>query len=510
MHWPVLPVLLPLLGGALLLLLRPAGLRVQRVASLLLALAGVVLAMLCMDQALYGQRLVYAPGNWPAPFGIVMVLDQPAAVMVLLTAVLGLGALWYAVLMRVDEAGPHFHVLFQMQLCGLNGAFLTGDAFNLFVFFEMMLLASYSLLLHGGGARRTVAGLHYVVVNLAGSTVFLLALGVFYGTLGTLNLADMALQVAQLPQQDRGLVMAAGLLLLVVFGLKAALFPLYLWLPAAYERTSAPVAALFAIMTKLGIYAIVRVHGTVFGSGAGDLAYFYATWVMVAGLVTVVLAGLGATAAPNLRKQVAYTVLGSVGLLLVATGLHTTMALAAALYYLVHSTLLAAGWFLLADVIRRGRGPTHGDDLHEGMRMARDRVVGVMFIFGAVATVGLPPLSGFFGKVWVLQAATGHAWQWVIWAVVLLGGMLLLLALVRSGSVLFYQARAVPDTQVVGETPSGWALVLVVGLWLALPLLVVFAWPASEVLAQAANQWQDVAGYQQAVLAPAATSGGDR
>ena len=233
MHLPILPILLPLLAGIVLLLLRPLGVKVQRMVSFGAGFALLMLAVLLFDASLSGQRQVYALGNWSAPFGIVLVFDQLAALMLLVTAVLAVGALWYAIVTETDAQGRHFHVLFQMQLFGLNGAFLTGDAFNLFVFFEVLLLASYSLLLHGGGAKRTVAGLHYVVVNLVGSTVFLFALGALYGALGTLNIADMAVKVAALPAEREGLVMAAGLLLLVVFGLKAALFPLYLWLPAA-------------------------------------------------------------------------------------------------------------------------------------------------------------------------------------------------------------------------------------------------------------------------------------
>lgn len=503
-HLPILPILLPLLAAVVLLLLRPLGLQVQRLVSYVATFALLLLAVWLFAVALQGQQQVYALGHWRAPFGIVLVLDQLAALMVLLTAILAVGALWYALVSATDAQGSHFHVLFQLQLFGLNGAFLTGDAFNLFVFFEVLLLASYSLLLHGGGKQRTVAGLHYVVVNLVGSTLFLFALGALYGALGTLNIADMAAKVAALPAERSGLVMAAGLLLLVVFGLKAALFPLYLWLPAAYAHTSAPVAALFAIMTKVGIYAIVRVHGTVFGAEAGDLAYFYAPWLLGLGLLTLVMAALGVLAAFHVREQVAYLVLASVATLLISVGLHSSTGLAATLYYLVHSTLLAGALFLLVDVIVQGRG-AYGDRLDPGLRLPQHRLLGGLFFFAAIAALGLPPLSGFLGKLWILQAALAHPWWWLVLAVVLLSSVMLLIALARSGSVLFYQVKAQADAAdpVLPATIPVLGLRLVAVLWLLLAalLLVIFAHPISSIMQQIATQTLDIQAYQAAVFA---------
>ncbi|MGC8732477.1 MAG: proton-conducting transporter membrane subunit, partial [Halothiobacillaceae bacterium] len=289
----VWPVLLPLIAGFVLLFAAAGGLRLQRIINLVAVLSVTGLALALIGVATDGVHRVYALGNWVPPFGIVLVLDRLSALMVGLTMLLALASLVYAIATDVDTRGPHFHVLFQLQLFGLNGAFLTGDVFNLFVFFEVLLLASYGLLLHGGGRLRTKAGLHYVVINLVGSTLFLFAVGALYGVLGSLNLADMANRVAAAPAENHGLIAGAGLLLLVVFGIKAAAFPLYLWLPAAYAQTSAPIAALFAIMTKVGIYAIVRMHGTLFGDEAGALAGLITPWLQVAGWITLGLAALG-------------------------------------------------------------------------------------------------------------------------------------------------------------------------------------------------------------------------
>ena len=298
MHLPILPVVLPLIAGIVLLALRNAPLRLQRGVSLVAVLALIPLAIAMIQAAADGTHLVYALGNWVAPYGIVLVVDRLAAWMLLTTALLAVFALLYAI-QGSDQNGRHFHVLFQLQLFGLNGAFLTGDLFNLFVFFEILLLASYGLLLHGGGRQRVKAGLHYVVINLVGSTLFLFAVGTLYGVAGTLNMADLAVKLAATPAEHAALVQSAALLLFGVFALKAALLPLYLWLPAAYAHTSAPVAALFAIMTKVGAYSILRVYSLMAGD-TGPLANLLDAWLAPLALATLTLGMLGAVASTTL------------------------------------------------------------------------------------------------------------------------------------------------------------------------------------------------------------------
>ncbi|MGD2021188.1 MAG: monovalent cation/H+ antiporter subunit D, partial [Thiohalocapsa sp.] len=367
-----------------------------------------------------------------------LVADRLSVWMLLITALLACGALFYAV-QGTDSGSRHFHPLFQLQIFGLNGAFLTGDVFNLFVFFEVLLLASYGLLLHGGGPARVRAGLHFVVLNLAGSTLFLFAVGTLYGIHGTLNMADLAVKVAQTAPEDVGIVRAAGLLLFTVFALKAALVPLYLWLPAAYAATSAPVAALFAIMTKVGAYAILRVETLIFGDAAGPLAHLIEPVLLPLALLTIVVAVLGVLAARGLRRQTAYLVVLSIGTLLTAFALGSRQGIAAGLYYLPHSTFAAAALFLLADIIARGRGDL-GDRLDPGPAVPAAALVGALFFVLAVLIAGLPPLSGFLGKWMLLQAALETPGMLWIYAVVLTAGLLSIVALARSGSLLFYRA----------------------------------------------------------------------
>lgn len=497
----ILPILLPLLSGLLLLTIRRLGISTQRVTGLILTGTLVVLGIKTLLLAHSGETLVYNLGNWPAPFGIVIVLDRLSAMMILLTSVLAFAALSYAAVSRTDEKGPHFHVLIQLQLFGLNGAFLTGDVFNLFVFFEVLLLASYGLLLHGSGPHRTRAGLHYVVINLIGSTLFLFAVGTLYGSLGTLNIADMAQKIANAPAERSGLIAAAGLLLLVVFGLKAAVFPLYLWLPQAYANTSAPVAAFFAIMTKVGIYAIIRVHGTLFGGQAGDLAWVHIPWLLTGGLITLVLAAFGVVAARGLREQVSYIVLASVATLLVSIGLNQPKALAAGLYYLLHSTLLAAAFFILADLIMRSRGVA-SDGFENPSPIQNRNWLGIGFFLAAVALAGLPPFSGFIGKIMILDTALNHPWRWGILVSVLSASLLILVALVRSGSFLFYRPQELkpveaPEVEVSIPGKSLW----IVGSLLAVaPLLVIFAGHVMAFTTETVTQLQQVPVYIEAVM----------
>ena len=448
----IAPLLVPLLAGILLLLFRARELRGRRAFSRVAVAVQIGLALGLMVATHRGEILTHSLGDWPAPFGIVLVADRLAAWMLLITSLVAGFALWQAC-QGLDRAGRHFHVLFQLQLFGLNGAFLTGDLFNLFVFFEVLLLASYGLVLHGGGPARTRAGLHYVVVNLAGSALFLIAAGLIYGLFGTLNLAHLAQLLTAVPVANLGPARAALLLLLGVFALKAALLPLYLWLPATYASAIAPVAALFAIMTKVGAYAILRVATLLLGDQAGGhLAGLYEGWLLPLALATLVVGMLGALAAQSLGRQAAYLVIASVGTLMIAFGLGGREALAAGLYYLPHSTLAAAALFLLTGVIAAGRGPV-GDRFHPGPDLPHAPLVGALFFLCAILLAGLPPLSGFLGKFLLLRAALDHpGWPWIL-ATILMAGLLGLIALARSGSLLFFRSAAVAREEAATREP---------------------------------------------------------
>lgn len=491
-HWLVIPIVLPLLAAALLLFVervRPAW---QAPVSLAVTFALAVVAFRLVAFADTEQVGVYLLGNWQAPFGIVLVLDRLAAMMLALTAVISLASL--AAAWRLAGRGPHFHVFFQIQLAGLNGAFLTGDVFNLFVFFEVLLIASYALLLHNAGGRALRAGLHYVVINLIGALLFLIAASLLYGVAGTLNFADLAVRLPALPEWDAGLARAAALLLLVVFGVKAALLPLGFWLPETYGSAPGPVAALFAIMTKVGIYAIVRVLFTVFGGDDGLMAQWGQPVLFALGTATIVFGAFGALATKRLIALIAYLVLISSGTLIAASTLGPA-ALGGALYYLVHTTLTVASLFLIAHSIADQRGP-RADRFGSGPPVTQPVLLGLVFLISAVGAAGLPPLSGFIGKVLMLQGAgTAPIAAW-FWACVLGSGLLATFVLARAGGSLFWKTHgtAVGSPMHVGDR-TALAVLAVAGLF-----WIVGAGSAAQFTTATAQQLSQPRIYSDAVL----------
>ncbi|MBB5416093.1 monovalent cation/H+ antiporter subunit D [Paraburkholderia atlantica] len=355
-HVLLLPILIPLFSAGVIVALPLRAKRLQRALNALAIIALLPVACLLMARAAQGEIASYALGAWPAPFGIVLELDRLGALMLVLTAVLAVCCL-LGTSSEDARRGRYFRALFQFELMGLNGAFLAGDLFNLFVFFELLLIASYALLLHGGGARRVRNGLHYLLLNLVGSSFFLAAIGVLYGVTGTLNMVDMGERLARLGPETLPLAQFAGATLMLVFGLKAAVFPMSFWLPQAYRSAIGPVAALFAIMTKVGIYAMLRCDALVFGAAGGVLDAFMHQWAWWLAIATIVFGALGALAVSSLKTTTGYLVLVSVGLLIAAIAQQTPLAWSALLYYLISTTLCTGALFLLADTLEPEPAP---------------------------------------------------------------------------------------------------------------------------------------------------------
>ncbi len=498
-HWIILPILLPAVVAAVALLGLRRTLRLGRAMALGSCLCLLATSIMLLAEANTGAVQSYEVGDWRAPFGIVLVLDRLSALMLVLTSALATLVLIHVIATDLDRRGWHFHPLFQFQLLGLNGAFLTGDLFNLFVFFEIMLIASYGLMLHGQGAERLKAGLQYVIVNLVGSTLFLVAIGLLYGVTGTLNMADLAVRIGQLPEADQGIARAGGLLLLAVFGLKAALLPLHLWLPRTYASTSAPVAALFAILTKVGVYSIIRVFFLAFGGEADAFAFLARPWMLPAALLTITVGFVGLLSAASLRELAAYGVIGSTGTLLTAISLFEREALAAGLYYLPHSTLAGALLFLVADLIIRRRGEW-SDRLETGPRFPGMEPTGAVFLLGANALAGLPPLSGFIGKLLILTATAGEAAAPWIWSVILGTTLLAMLGLARAGSLLFWKSTEMVDPRLTGRharTEDYFAPCLLLVL---LAGLTIFALPVTRFMEATSAQLSEPRIYVEAVL----------
>ena len=481
-HWIIAPVVLPAILGALILMFAKS-LAWQRAYSLAGTFTLWVLACALLTFATLHGPEAYRLGNWPAPFGIVLMLDRLSALMVWITATLALITQIYAVFSGWDGKGQHFHSLWQFQLMGLCGAFLTADAFNMFVFFEVLLIASYGLMVHGGGSVRTRAAVQFVAINLVGSTLFLFALATIYAVTGTLNMADLAVKLTALPDGDAGLVRAACVLLMLVFAIKGALVPVQFWLPGTYAAAPGVVAALFAVMTKVGAYAVLRFGTLVFPASLPVTGGLVGDLLLPAALITLIIGAGGVLGASSLPRMVAFAAIASMGTLFIAIAGFTPASTAAALYYALHSTFATAAMFLIADLVatHRGRLTLTGG----GMPMAG--IVAALFFVSAIAMAGMPPLSGFIGKLLVLQAMRDHAA--LVWPVVLVTSLITIVGFGRAGSSLFWK------TEGQGTHPTPLTLAPPILLLALLAMLTAFGGPVTDWTIQTAAYLHNPAAY---------------
>jgi multicomponent K+:H+ antiporter subunit D len=510
-HLSILPIVLPLAAGALLVLIEDrhhtAKLVIDLVATLLLLAVALALLIRTGDDA--ASVTTYRLGDWPAPFGIVLVADRLSALMVVLTSVLAVTSLVFSAA-RWHRAGPHFHSIFQLLLMGLNGAFLTGDLFNLFVFFEVLLAASYGLLLHGSGAARVKAGLQYIAINLATSSLFLIGVSLIYGVTGTLNMADLAVRIPLVPEADRMLLEAGAAILGLAFLVKAGMWPLGLWLPTAYSAASPPVAAMFAIMSKVGIYVVLRLSLLLFGEGAGASAHFGDEWLFYGGLATIAFGTIGVLSSREMSRLAGFSVLVSSGTLLAIIAYENAGVTAGALYYLVNSTLALSCFFLIVDVTERGRSAeasilavtleAFGDDeepVHEeeiGIATPRAlTVLGMAFTCCALLIAGMPPFSGFVAKFAMITAVFNldglgtptviSAGSWGLVTLLIVSGLGSMIALLRMGINTFWVTfdGDVPRIRSIEMLP----ILLLLSLCLLLTLLAGPAMSYMEATAQA-------------------------
>jgi multicomponent K+:H+ antiporter subunit D len=533
-HLVAVPILLPLLTAALMMLLGERRRRTKSALSVVSGLAGLLAALALLRWVNApdtgdgpGSIGIYLPGNWQAPFGIVLVADRLSSMMVALTGVVAFAASIYST-SRWDRAGVHFHPLLQLQLMGLNGAFLTGDLFNLFVFFEVMLAASYGLLLHGSGRLRVQAGLHYIAINLAASALFLVGAALLYGVTGTLNMADLGMRIAQLDAGDRGLVHAAAAILATAFFAKAGAWPLNFWLVPAYSAAVSPVGAVFALLTKLGVYTLLRLWTVLFAPDTGASAGFGQSVLIAIGLATLFAGALGIVGTQRLSNLAGFSVLVSAGTLIAAIGLGETAVWAGALYYLLSSTLAVSAFFLLVDMIERWRNAGlsvapheqagNAPFLAEDLRVVDDvnlddeaqalygraipagvAFLGLSFIGCTLLLAGLPPLSGFVGKFAMLSGAfvtSGTSVPaWIFLALLLASGFLALIALSRTGIRHFW-------TQPHPVMPALPALEVlpVAGLLAACLALTVWAGPVMRHAIATAEGLRTPTAYRKAVM----------
>lgn len=529
-----LAVLIPFLGAALNFVIVHRN-RLQRTVTVgAMALTLVLDAVMLADVWNQGPQAVHL-GGWAAPYGIVMVVDQLSALMLVVSVVVSLAVLVYAVSEGVaggDDEGPIsiFYPTFLLLVAGVSNAFLAGDLFNLYVGFEILLTASYVLLTMGGTAQRIRAGVTYVVVSVISSILFLITLGMIYGATGTVNMADLSVKLADLPQ---GTQLQLHLMLLIAFGVKAAVFPLSFWLPDSYPTASAPVTAVFAgLLTKVGVYSIIRTETLLFPDRQINGLLM---WVA---LLTMLVGILGALAQIDIKRMLSFTLISHIGYMIFGIAVGTPQALAAVVYYIAHHIVIQTSLFLVAGLIERRGGSTNVDRLAGMLRISP--LLGVLYLIPALNLGGIPPFSGFLGKVGLLEAgiASGTWLDYLLVGVSVLVSLLTLLALIRVWNRVFLrrvedaeypdpvlrattaQGHHPRNSRVVtgnpGSTLSGGSEVVLlprtmVGATTALVAvgvaLTVFAGPLFDLAGSAADNMAHPDRYVEAVLAPVGEGG---
>jgi multicomponent Na+:H+ antiporter subunit D len=497
-----LPVIMPLLiplSTAILSLLPWKSPQIGRVLStagalLLLADAAWLLAIVWRD----GIQ-VSAIGNWPAPMGIIFVADLFSAIMVLITGVMGFAVTLYS-LVTIGPGRESFgyYPLLHFLLLGVCGAFLTGDLFNLYVWFEVMLMASFVLLALGGERPQMEGAIKYVTLNLIASAIFLAAVGLLYGAVGTLNMADLAQKLREPEAAD--FITTISMLFLVAFGIKAGIFPLFFWLPASYHTPPVAVSAIFAaLLTKVGVYAMIRVFTLIF---VHDIGYTHFVILILAGF-TMVTGVFGAIAQNEVRRLLSFHIISQIGYMIMGLGLYTPLALAGSIYYIIHNILAKTNLFLISGVAHFLHGIYELKKL--GGLYERTPLLAALFLISALSLAGVPPLSGFFGKLTLAQAGIERE-QYAIVAIALGVGLLTLFSMTKIWLEAFWKAPPPSSPEVAAakplRSPTTYYLLLVPVVLLAL-MTVVLGLGAEAMLVlslRAAEQLMDPEQYIQAVL----------
>lgn len=476
----VLPLLIPLVTAVMLIFI-PKKIKAQRWISLISVLLNILSALLIIGQVKdQGIQTLYM-GGWLPPYGIVFVADMFAALLVLTTLVASAGCLLFAFRTIGEQREKHyFYPFFQFLLAGVLGSFLTGDLFNLFVCFEVMLIASYALIVLGGTKRQLRETLKYILINILSSTLFVAAMAYLYGVVGTLNMAHLSLRVAE--AQQGGMLNIIAVLFLIVFALKAGLF-LFFWLPGSYSVPPAAVSAVFgALLTKVGLYAMIRTFTLIFYHDPG-FTHTIIAWMAAA---TMILGGLGAVAFKDLHKILNYNVIISVGFIAFGLAVATKDSLDGAVLYLIHDMIAKALMFILGGMIIAAAGTSKLNEM--GGLIRKYPAVGWMFFVLALALVGIPPLSGFPGKVLMVRGGLGDGAFWLT-AVAVASSLLVLFSMIRLFMGAFWRedpmlpARDKKKWHSTAYISAAGLLLCVIGLGLGSEWVYSFAGQAGAVLA---------------------------
>ncbi|MGZ3216159.1 Na+/H+ antiporter subunit D [Paracoccus sp. T5] len=495
MSWlPVYPLIIPLMTAVLSYLFRntPAGRWISVVGTVALLLASSML----MSEVLEEGVVVAQMSNWAAPFGITLAADLLGGVMVVITAITGLATVIYSlseIPSRLERLG--FHALLQTLLFGVCGAFLTGDLFNLYVWFEVMLISSFGLLVLGGSREQLDGGIKYVTLNLVSTIMFLSGIALLYGVTGTLNMADLHLAVREV--ENTGLLTTIAIMFLVAFGVKAALFPLFFWLPASYHTPPVAVSAIFAgLLTKVGVYALIRTFTLIFDQ---DVGYTHTIMLWMA-VITMVTGVLGAAAMNDFRRILSFHIISQIGYMVLGLALYTPLGLMGAVFYLVHHIIVKANLFFVAGVAKRIAGST--DLSRIGGLYAHAPLLAFLFLIPAFSLAGFPPLSGFWAKYVVVKAALDLE-MWVVAGLALAVGLLTIFSMTKIWGAAFWPDHPDGIKPRLSSLPIGdrVALMLPIVALAALTCIIgLFPEPFVQFAERAAQQLLDPTDYVTTVL----------
>jgi len=505
---PILPVVIPLATAALSLLAWRS-LPIQRALGMVGAAGLLAAAIALLVETDRSGILVLQSGDWPAPFGISFVVDRFSAIMTLLAGISGVATLLYSP-GSVDGRRQRllYYPLISVLLAGVCGAFLTGDIFNLYVWFEVLLMSSFALLALGGTRLQIEGAIKYVTLNLLSSMLFLISVGLLYGALGTLNMAEIALKVRQAEHPET--ITAVAILFMTAFGIKAAAFPLFFWLPASYHTPPFAVSAVFAaLLTKVGVYAMIRAFTTIF---VQEPEFTHAILLVAAGL-TMVTGVLGAAVQQEFRRVLAFHSVSQIGYMLMGLALFTPLAIAGSIFFIVHHNIVKSNLFFISGLAHGYRGTSSLRRAGRVCLWTATPLTCVLFLVAALSLAGIPPLSGFFAKFLLVKAGL-QAEAWLIVAVAVVVGLLTLFSMTKIWSEAFWkgpdenpreQREARELRQGRADTPPTRLMIVVcAGLALLAVLIGVFAGPAVGLAERAAGQLLDGDSYIRAVLGPEA------
>jgi len=490
----IMPIVLPLLFGVLLLLFWQHRF-LQRSLALISGLAQLGVAIALLTRVWGGDVYAVSLGNWPAPFGIVLVVDLLSAIMLFMGTLIGVVMTVYSFAsMDSERASFGFYPIFNLLMMGVNGSFLTGDVFNLYVWFEVMLMSSFILLALGGERKQMEGAIKYVTLNLFASALFLAAVGILYGKVGTLNMADIAVKLGEI--EDPRMISTIGMLFLVAFGIKAAVFPLFFWLPASYHTPPITVTAIYAgLLTKVGVYTLIRFFTLIFNQEIG----FTHQLLMVMAAFTMVSGVLGAAAHYEVRRLLAFHIISQIGYMIMGLALYTPLAIGGAVFYIAHNMVAKTNLFLISGVVNRLRG--HYDLKKLGGLYAAYPWLAILFLISAMGLAGVPPLSGFFGKLTLVLAAVEQG-RWIMVTVALFTGLLTLYSMTKIWAEGYW--KKAPEEPAAIEPLVGserlFLMLPVVVLALGTVLMGAFAGVLIDLALRTGEQLLAPAAYIEAVL----------